>query len=121
MVGCYVCLGCGLVYSFSLFVGLHVGSDFGVYILRPGCGRVIDWLGWFVGLNVGSGLDCIPYARGVWAGFGLPVDILWFCFGLMPLSYIFRGGAVRLSFSLVASALYYSCLFVGFALLEINS
>ena len=31
----------------------------------------------------------------------------------MPLSYVYRGGAVRLLFSPVALALYYSCLFVG--------
>ena len=31
----------------------------------------------------------------------------------MPLSYVYRGGVVRLLFSLVALALYSYCLFVG--------
>ena len=44
-----------------------------------------------------------------------------FCIGLMPLSYVFRGGAVRFAFSLVAFGfLYCSSLFVGLCLLEIN-
>ena len=46
------------------------------------------------------------------------------CIGLMPLSYIFRGGAVRFSFffpgDLWASCIVLGCL-LGFALLVINS
>ena len=61
---------------------------------------------------------------GVWACFylvGFPVGKWWF-FGLMPLSYVYRGGAVRFLFSLVtlASCILRGCLW-GFTLLVINS
>ena len=64
---------------------------------------------------MGSSLVCISSAWGVGLVYlvGLPVGIWWFYIGLIPLSYVYRGGAVRLLFSLVASALYYSYLFVG--------
>ena len=60
---------------------------------------------WFLyGLCLGCGLlflVCVVLLAG-------------FCFGLMPLSYVFKGGAVRFSFFLVAFGfLYCSWLFVG--------
>ena len=80
---------------------------------------------------------------GLWAGCkdcGFPSDSLYvgstllgwfaywnllvFCMGLMPFSYIYRGGAVRFSFYLGALA-FFICTLRGFlwgiALLEINS
>ena len=60
---------------------------------------------------------------GVWACLylvGLPVDIGWLCLGLIPFSYIYRGGAVRFRFCEALA----SCIILGLwgiALLEINS
>ena len=66
------------------------------YFLCPGCGLVLDLIGM---------LGCPVCGVCLFSGL--------FCFGLMPLSYDFKGGVVRFSSSLVAfGLLYYSCLFV---------
>ena len=143
MVGCYLCPGCGLVsfgtpgclcpgcgrgvVCFSLAQGMGV-SLFGWFVCWLVCGVWllvcissargvgVTLLGWVYNTCMwGLVLVCISSARGVGLVYlvGLPVGIWWFCIGLMPLSYVYRGGVVRLLFSLVASTLYYSYLFVG--------
>ena len=101
---CFICLVCLLACIWGLFlVCIYSARGVGVTLF----GWVCCWP------EYGVWFWIVSLLHGVLAGFDFPVDTWWFCFRLMPLSYVYRGGAVRLLFSLVASALYYSCLFVG--------
>ena len=86
----WITLGCSLV-SLSLLPlpGWAWGFGLGLYVVE-----LLDGL--FVGLD--------------W--FVYPLPGMWVCIGLMPLSYIYRGGAVRFSFALVSVCIMYLyCLF----------
>ena len=54
-------------------------------------------VGLSVARAVGLVLVCVSYARDVGLVYlvCLPVGICLFCIGLMPLSYVYRGGAVH--------------------------
>ena len=114
-------------YVCSLVVGLAI--FFGC--LCPGCGRGV----WFVSplpemclvgvhVPVCGGLVCVLFLVCPVCGLGLYGwvacwHMLDLCIGLMPFSYIFRGGVVRFSVFLGALA---SCIVCGaLPFLEINS
>ena len=98
-------LGAGLCWALVAFaraVGWVV-----VWLLRPGCGSEFFFFFFWISKNL-MGVSLV-FVSSVFVG----------CFGLLPISYVFRGGAVRYSVPLELGLVY--SLVVALCLLVINS